>query len=79
MGGQEGGRKTNIRKREKKKRTGKKHSTVKPSVIYKIEGGKIIRERKPCPRCGDGTYLAKHANREYCGRCGYTVFMKKNQ
>jgi hypothetical protein len=44
MGGQEGGRKTNIRKREKKQRTGKKHSTVKPTAIYRLEGEKIIRE-----------------------------------
>ncbi|RLJ06434.1 MAG: 30S ribosomal protein S27ae [Candidatus Aenigmatarchaeota archaeon] len=77
MGGQEGGRKSKIRKRERKQRTGKKHLTVKPNSIYKVEGGKLIRNRKTCPRCGDGTFLAHHKDRYYCGRCGYTVFEKK--
>ena len=77
MGGQEGGKKGKTRQREKKERTGKKHSNVSITTVYKVEGGNLARKKNPCPRCGDGTYLAAHKNRDYCGRCGYTVFHKK--
>ena len=77
MGGQEGGKKGKIRKREKKQRTGKKHSSVKINSLYKVDNGKIVRARKPCPRCGDGTYMAHHKDRDYCGRCGLTIFERK--
>ncbi len=76
MGGQEGGRREGRRK-GKKQRTGRKHFSVKINSLYSIEGDKLVRNRKTCPRCGDGTFLAKHKDREYCGRCGYTVFEKK--
>jgi small subunit ribosomal protein S27Ae len=42
---------------------------------YKIDGDKITRE-KYCPRCGPGIFLMKAQNRNYCGRCHYTEFMK---
>ncbi|MBU2589471.1 MAG: 30S ribosomal protein S27ae [Nanoarchaeota archaeon] len=49
------------------------------SMKYKkftISGGKI--ERKPaCPKCGPGTFLALHKDRQTCGKCGYTVFNKR--
>ncbi len=64
-------------KKGKRIRKGRKHENVKVHKMYKIEGGKVIRQRKSCPRCGDGTFLANHKNREYCGRCGYTIFGKK--
>jgi small subunit ribosomal protein S27Ae len=65
-----------IRKREKKIRKGRKHETVKIQDVYRIEGDTLVRKKKWCPRCGPGTTLAKHNNREYCGKCGYTVMQK---
>ena len=45
--------------------------------LYTLEGGKIVRARQHCPKCGPGTFLAQHADRLSCGRCGYTEFSKK--
>jgi small subunit ribosomal protein S27Ae len=42
--------------------------------IFKIEGDKIKRLRKHCPKCGEGIYLAEHKDRFSCGSCGYTEF-----
>ena len=64
-------------KKGKRVRTGRKHSTVEVKKFYTIEGGKITRNRRFCPRCGAGTFLAAHKARQYCGRCGYTEFDKK--
>ncbi len=71
------GKEKKIRKKGKKQRKGRKHENIKKHRMYKIEAGKILRLRKSCPRCGTGTFLSSHANRDYCGRCGYTVFLKK--
>lgn len=45
--------------------------------IFKIEGDKIVRLRRNCPKCGDGVFLAEHKNRLSCGKCGYTEFKSK--
>src|SRR2546427_531515 len=45
--------------------------------FYKVDGDRISRERANCPKCGPGVFLARHANRVSCGRCGYTEFAKK--
>ncbi len=39
---------------------------------YAIEGGNLIRKGTVCPQCGPGVFLANHADRKSCGRCGYT-------
>lgn len=66
--------------KKKKERKGKKPHKNKPTSKkyskYKIEGGKIVRE-KTCPRCGLGVFLAKTKDRLYCGRCHYTEFIQK--
>lgn len=41
---------------------------------YKVEDGKLQRLRKSCPKCGEGTFMAKHEDRLACGKCGYTEF-----
>ena len=46
---------------------------------YKIEGGKLVRLRKTCPKCGEGVFMAQHSNRLTCGRCAYTEFTKKEK
>jgi small subunit ribosomal protein S27Ae len=44
------------------------------SSYYKIDGGKLVRLRKSCPKCGPGVFLAQHKDRTSCGRCGYAEF-----
>ena len=43
---------------------------------YKIEGDKVVRLKKHCPKCGPGVFMAEHLNRYACGRCGYTEWKK---
>ena len=75
MGCKEGGKKE-VRRREKKKRTGRKHETPEHFKFYKA-GATLERLKPNCPRCGPGTWLATHENRSACGRCGYAVIGKK--
>jgi ubiquitin-small subunit ribosomal protein S27Ae len=30
-----------------------------------------------CPKCGPGIFLAKHKDRQTCGKCAYVVISKK--
>lgn len=43
---------------------------------YKVEGDKLVRLKRFCPRCGEGVFLAEHQDRYSCGKCGYTEFKK---
>ena len=45
--------------------------------LYQKTGGKLERKNKSCPKCGSGTFMAKHANRMTCGFCHYTEFSGK--
>ena len=47
---------------------------MKKIEIFKVEGDKITRMRRHCPKCGSGVFLAEHKNRYSCGHCGYTEF-----
>ncbi|HTT16342.1 MAG TPA: 30S ribosomal protein S27ae [Thermoplasmata archaeon] len=40
--------------------------------LYEVENDSIRRTHLACPKCGPGTYLAEHADRRSCGRCGYS-------
>jgi ubiquitin-small subunit ribosomal protein S27Ae len=44
--------------------------------LFKVEGEKVVRTRRPCPKCGAGVFLAQHKNRESCGNCGHTEMKK---
>lgn len=65
------------KKEGKGKKTHKNKPTSKKWGKYKIEGDKIIRNAKSCPRCGAGIFLANHKDRLACGKCKYTEFLKK--
>jgi small subunit ribosomal protein S27Ae len=39
--------------------------------LYQIEGDKLVRLRKVCPKCGPGVFMADHKDRHSCGTCGY--------
>jgi small subunit ribosomal protein S27Ae len=53
-----------------------KQIRVAKKDYFKVEGGKLVRSRKHCPKCGPGVFMAEHANRVSCGKCGYTEFKK---
>ena len=47
---------------------------MKKTEFFKVEGDRITRVRKYCPKCGPAVFLADHKNRFSCGKCGYTEF-----
>lgn len=55
---------------------GKKEEKKFKSSLYRVEGDKIERLRKSCPKCGEGVFLAEHEDRLSCGKCGYTEFKR---
>ncbi len=61
---------------KKGKKPHKNKPTSKKYAHYKISGDKLSKDRN-CPRCGAGVFLAQHAGRLHCGKCGYTEFSKK--
>ncbi|MEM4337080.1 MAG: 30S ribosomal protein S27ae [Candidatus Woesearchaeota archaeon] len=65
-----------MRERREKKPP-RKRSAVKQHLLYKIEGDKVTRLRKICPKCGQGVFLAQHKDRISCGKCSYTEFKKQ--
>ena len=50
-----------------------------PSTFYKLEGDKLVRTHRTCPKCGVAYFLADHYDRSSCGRCGYTIFKRKGK
>jgi len=52
---------------------------MKKRELFKVQGDSITRERKHCPKCGPGVFLARHKNRDSCGKCGYTEFKGKQE
>ncbi|MBI2557799.1 30S ribosomal protein S27ae [Candidatus Woesearchaeota archaeon] len=45
--------------------------------LYQKSGDKLERKNRSCPKCGSGTFMAKHASRWACGSCKYTEFLKQ--
>lgn len=52
---------------------------IKMSKYYKLEGDKLVRTHRVCPKCGPGYFLADHYDRSSCGKCGYTIFKRKGK
>merc|ERR1712176_1328311 len=80
-----GGKKRKKKTHTKPKKQKHKHTKVKLAVLkyYKVDdSGKFQRLRRECPaeECGAGIFMAKHFDRQYCGKCGLTyVFGKKDE
>ncbi|MBI2144970.1 30S ribosomal protein S27ae [Candidatus Woesearchaeota archaeon] len=58
----------------------KQKKARKPTQVWKVyesKGGSLSRKTSSCPKCGPGVFLAKHANRISCGKCGYTEMSAK--
>lgn len=47
------------------------------SKYYKLEGAKLTRVNRTCPKCGPSFFLANHYDRWTCGKCNYTIFKRK--
>ena len=62
---------------KKGKKPHKNKPTSKKYAQYKIEGDKITKLSKFCPRCGPGVFLLDSQGRLYCGKCHYTEFQSK--
>ncbi|MEM4282076.1 MAG: 30S ribosomal protein S27ae [Candidatus Woesearchaeota archaeon] len=45
--------------------------------FYSKAGEVLEKKRQTCLKCGAGVFMAKHANRLHCGKCGYTEFFDK--
>ena len=43
---------------------------------FDVKNGAVELNRKYCPKCGEGVFLAEHKDRNSCGKCGYTEFKK---
>jgi small subunit ribosomal protein S27Ae len=51
---------------------------------YYLGKGNVTQNRKTCPSCGAGVFMAQHWDRYYCGTCHTTIKMdaetiKKNE
>jgi small subunit ribosomal protein S27Ae len=58
------------------KKGAKKGAVIGVSRFYEVSGDSIKSKKSVCPRCGNGVFLASHADRQSCGKCGYTEFKK---
>jgi ubiquitin-small subunit ribosomal protein S27Ae len=58
------------------KKGAKKGAVIGVSRFYEVTGDSIKSKKSVCPRCGNGVFLAGHADRQSCGKCGYTEFKK---
>jgi len=61
----------------KKKEAVKKNKVSSKKDAYEVSGDKVVRKRPVCPKCGPGVFMATHADRISCGKCGYTEFKKQ--
>ena len=70
-----GGKKHKKKQYKTPKKVKHVHKKVKLAILkyYKVdESGKVTRLRRECPACGAGVFMAKHHDRNSCGRCGNT-------
>jgi small subunit ribosomal protein S27Ae len=65
------------KKPEKKEKPKAPKRRIQVSKLYKLDGEKLTKLRKECPRCGKGYFMAEHENRLTCGNCGYTTYKTK--
>lgn len=74
-----GGKKRKKKTYTKPKKQKHKHKAVKLAVLkfFKVDdAGKIERLRQACPACGPATFMAKHFDRVYCGKCHVTYMVE---
>ncbi|MGA9151502.1 MAG: 30S ribosomal protein S27ae [Candidatus Nitrosopolaris sp.] len=47
--------------------------------FYKIQDNAVTRNKRDCPRCGKGVFMAEHRDRYSCGKCGFTEFTEHSK
>ncbi|MBT5021666.1 30S ribosomal protein S27ae [Candidatus Woesearchaeota archaeon] len=61
----------------------KKQKKTKPTAQkyknYEVSGDTLTRKNSVCPKCGGGVFMAKHKDRNFCGKCQYTEFTNKKK
>jgi small subunit ribosomal protein S27Ae len=62
---------------KKGKKPAKNKPTSKKYAKYSVDGDKVTRNAKHCPRCGPGVFLGEGLGRSFCGKCGYAEFASK--
>lgn len=70
--GKKGGSRKKKDEKDKQKRVRKQVQLWKSYDL----GETAKKKNKVCPKCGSGTLMANHKNRDTCGKCGYTEFKK---
>ena len=63
---------------KKGKKPAKNKLTSKKYTKYSVDGDKVTRNAKHCPRCGPGIFLGEGLGRSFCGKCGYAEFAGKS-
>lgn len=72
-----GGRgRRNVKTKEKRQKPPRNKNK---GPMWTLEGDKVVRNRKSCPKCGPGVFMADHYDRYACGKCGFTQFKRQNQ
>lgn len=56
-----------------------KHKPVKQSKFFGVKEDKVERKGRVCDRCGDGTFMAEHSDRWYCGKCKLTIWKQQSK
>ena len=74
LGGGKKRKKKNFTTPKKTKHVLKKEPMAVLRAYHVDENGKIVRMRRECPNedCGAGVFMANHADRQTCGKCGLT-------
>lgn len=49
----------------------KKSGTPLMGRLYEQQGSGLKTKNPTCPKCGPGVFMALHADRNLCGKCGY--------
>lgn len=65
-----------VKKEEVKEEKPSVKRPKKKSAKWKLYEPSGKRKNTPCPKCGEGVFMAEHKNRQSCGNCGYTVWKK---
>jgi small subunit ribosomal protein S27Ae len=66
--------KRKVKTKEKKQ---KPPRNTNKGPMWTMEGEKVSRTHRSCPKCGPAVFLAEHYDRLHCGHCGYTVFKRQ--
>jgi len=69
-----GGRKRKQKSHEKKQATPRNKNK---GPMWTVQGDKVVRSRRSCPKCGPAVFMAEHYDRSHCGSCGYTLFKRQ--